>query len=184
MGRDTRGMIRQHQFEKVELVQFVEPQKSMDALDELTGHAEVILQKLELPYRVVALCSGDVGAGAAKTFDIEVWLPGQNAYREISSCSNYNDYQARRMLARWRNPGDRQTRVVAYAERVWCCSRQGAHRGVGELSAGRRQHSCAGSPAALHGRYGRHQVSLTPFWNLKQKRAPNGALLFVTQFGY
>ena len=103
-GKDTRGMIRQHQFEKVELVQFVEPQKSMDALDELTGHAEVILQKLELPYRVVALCSGDVGAGAAKTFDIEVWLPGQNAYREISSCSNYNDYQARRMLARWRNP--------------------------------------------------------------------------------
>lgn len=103
-GKDTRGMIRQHQFEKVELVQFVEPSKSMDALEELTGNAEVILQKLELPYRVVALCSGDVGAGSTKTYDIEVWLPGQKAYREISSCSNYNDYQARRMLARWRNP--------------------------------------------------------------------------------
>ena len=103
-GRDTRGMIRQHQFEKVEMVQFVEPGKSMDALEEMTGHAEAILRKLELPYRVVALCSGDVGAGATKTYDVEVWLPGQNAYREISSCSNYNDYQARRMLARWRNP--------------------------------------------------------------------------------
>jgi seryl-tRNA synthetase len=97
-------MIRQHQFEKVELVQFVAPDSSMQALDELTGHAEVILQKLELPYRVVTLCSGDVGFGSAKTYDIEVWLPGQEKYREISSCSNYNDYQARRMKARRRNP--------------------------------------------------------------------------------
>ena len=97
-------MIRQHQFEKVEMVQFVAAGKSMQALDELTGHAETILQKLELPYRVVALCAGDVGFGAVKTFDIEVWLPGQQKYREISSCSNYNDFQARRMKARWRNP--------------------------------------------------------------------------------
>jgi seryl-tRNA synthetase len=103
-GQDTRGMIRQHQFEKVELVQFVAPDASMDALEELTGHAEVILQKLELPYRVVILCSGDIGFGSTKTYDIEVWLPGQGRYREISSCSNYNDFQARRMKARRRNP--------------------------------------------------------------------------------
>jgi seryl-tRNA synthetase len=103
-GQDTRGMIRQHQFEKVELVQFVAPDASMDALEELTGHAEIILQKLELPYRVVVLCTGDIGFGSAKTYDIEVWLPGQNRYREISSCSNYNDFQARRMKARRRNP--------------------------------------------------------------------------------
>jgi len=103
-GQDTRGMIRQHQFEKVELVQFVAAGESMAALDELTGHAETILQKLELPYRVVALCAGDVGFGSAKTFDIEVWLPGQQKYREISSCSNYIDFQARRMKARRRNP--------------------------------------------------------------------------------
>ena len=103
-GQDTRGMIRQHQFEKVELVQFVAPDASMAALEELTGHAEVILQKLELPYRVVVLCSGDIGFGSTKTYDIEVWLPGQDRYREISSCSNYNDFQARRMKARRRNP--------------------------------------------------------------------------------
>lgn len=103
-GQDTRGMIRQHQFEKVELVQFVAPGDSKQALEELTGHAEVILQRLELPYRVVALCTGDIGFGATKTYDIEVWLPGQDKYREISSCSNYADYQARRMQARRRNP--------------------------------------------------------------------------------
>ena len=103
-GQDTRGMIRQHQFEKVELVQFVGAGDSMAALDVLTGHAEAILQKLELPYRVVVLCAGDVGFGSAKTFDIEVWLPGQQKFREISSCSAYNDYQARRMKARRRNP--------------------------------------------------------------------------------
>ena len=103
-GKDTRGMIRQHQFEKVELVQVVRPQDSYQALEELTGHAEMILQKLELPYRVVALCCGDMGFSAAKTYDIEVWLPGQNTYREISSCSNFEDFQARRMQARWRNP--------------------------------------------------------------------------------
>jgi len=103
-GKDTRGMIRQHQFEKVELVQFVTPDKSDAALEELTGHAEVILRRLGLPYRKVILCSGDIGFGSHKTYDLEAWLPGQNAYREISSCSNYRDYQARRMQARWRNP--------------------------------------------------------------------------------
>jgi seryl-tRNA synthetase len=103
-GKDTRGMIRQHQFEKVELVQAVTPDQSYAALEQLTGHAEVILRKLDLPYRVVALCAGDMGFSAAKTYDIEVWLPSQNRYREISSCSNFEDFQARRMLARYRNP--------------------------------------------------------------------------------
>ncbi len=103
-GKDTRGMIRQHQFEKVELVQFVRPAQSDDALEELSGHAEKVLQRLELPYRKVVLCVGDLSASAAKTYDLEVWLPGQQAYREISSCSNFRDYQARRMQARWRNP--------------------------------------------------------------------------------
>ncbi|MGB5164138.1 MAG: serine--tRNA ligase [Woeseiaceae bacterium] len=103
-GKDTRGMIRQHQFEKVEMVQLVAADTSWDALEEMTGHAETILQKLELPYRVVALCSGDVGAGASKTYDLEVWLPGQQTYREISSVSNCTDFQARRMQARRRNP--------------------------------------------------------------------------------
>ncbi len=103
-GKDTRGMIRQHQFEKVELVQIVRPADSMDALEELTGHAETILQLLELPYRKVVLCGGDLGFASTKTYDLEVWLPGQDAYREISSCSNMTDFQARRMKARWRNP--------------------------------------------------------------------------------
>ncbi|MGE5624367.1 MAG: serine--tRNA ligase [Bacillota bacterium] len=103
-GKDTRGMIRQHQFEKVELVQLVKPADSYQALEELTGHAEKVLQKLELPYRVVALCGGDIGFAAAKTYDLEVWLPSQERYREISSCSNCTDFQARRMQARWRNP--------------------------------------------------------------------------------
>jgi len=103
-GKDTRGMIRQHQFEKVELVQLVRPEDSYEALEQLTGHAETILQKLELPYRVVNLCCGDLGFSAAKTYDLEVWLPGQNKYREISSCSNFEAFQAQRMLARWRNP--------------------------------------------------------------------------------
>jgi len=102
-GKDVKGLIRQHQFEKVELVQIVKPEESMQALDDLTGHAEKILQMLELPYRTVVLCSGDIGFGATKTYDIEVWLPAQNTYREISSCSNMGDFQARRMQARWRN---------------------------------------------------------------------------------
>jgi seryl-tRNA synthetase len=103
-GQDTRGMIRQHQFEKVELVQITRPADSSTALEELTGHAEVILQRLELPYRKIVLCTGDMGFSAAKTYDLEVWLPGQGAYREISSCSVCTDFQARRMKARWRNP--------------------------------------------------------------------------------
>jgi len=102
-GKDTRGMIRQHQFDKVELVQIVHPARSYEALEELTRHAETILQRLELPYRVMALCTGDIGFAAAKTYDLEVWLPGQNAYREISSCSNCEAFQARRMHARFRN---------------------------------------------------------------------------------
>jgi len=102
-GRDTRGMIRQHQFDKVELVQMVHPEKSYEALEGLLGHAEVILQKLGLPYRVVKLCTGDMGFSAATTYDIEVWLPAQNTYREISSCSNFEAFQARRMQARFRN---------------------------------------------------------------------------------
>ena len=102
-GKDTRGMIRQHQFDKVELVQVVHPDRSYAALDELTGHAETILQRLALPYRVVALCTADIGFAAAKTYDLEVWLPGQGAYREISSCSNCEAFQARRMQARFRN---------------------------------------------------------------------------------
>jgi seryl-tRNA synthetase len=103
-GQDTRGMIRQHQFEKVELVQITRPEDSTQALEELTGHAEVILQRLELPYRKIILCTGDMGFSAAKTYDLEVWLPGQDAYREISSCSVCTDFQARRMMARYRNP--------------------------------------------------------------------------------
>ena len=102
-GRDTRGMIRQHQFEKVEMVQFVHPEQSNDAHEALTGHAEAILQQLGLPYRTVILCGGDLGFSSAKTYDIEVWLPSQNTYREISSCSNFTDFQARRMKARFRN---------------------------------------------------------------------------------
>lgn len=103
-GKDTRGMIRQHQFEKVELIHFVEPKNSYQVLEELTQDAESILQKLELPYRVVALCTGDLGFSAAKTYDLEVWLPSQNTYREISSCTNFESFQARRLAARWRHP--------------------------------------------------------------------------------
>jgi seryl-tRNA synthetase len=111
-GKDTRGLIRQHQFEKVEMVQIVRPEDSYQALEELTAHAEAILQRLELPYRVVTLCTGDLGFSAAKTYDLEVWLPGQQAYREISSCSNFVDFQARRMQARYRNPDSGKPELV------------------------------------------------------------------------
>lgn len=111
-GKDTRGLIRQHQFEKVELVQVVKPEESFNALEELTGHAETVLQKLNLPYRVVALCAGDVGFSSVKTYDLEVWLPGQEKYREISSCSCFGDFQARRMGARWRNPNEKKPELV------------------------------------------------------------------------
>ncbi|TYA50486.1 serine--tRNA ligase [Aggregatibacter actinomycetemcomitans] len=111
-GRDTRGLIRMHQFDKVELVQIVEPEKSMEALEELTSHAEKVLQLLGLPYRKVLLCTGDMGFGSCKTYDLEVWLPAQNTYREISSCSNMWDFQARCMQARCRSKGDKKTRLV------------------------------------------------------------------------
>ena len=111
-GKDTRGMIRQHQFEKVELVQIVKAEDSYNALEELTVHAESILQKLNLPFRVVSLCAGDLGFAAAKTYDIEVWLPSQNMYREISSCSNFESFQARRMKARWRNSENNKTELL------------------------------------------------------------------------
>ncbi len=110
-GRDTRGLIRQHQFEKVEMVQIVKAEHSLDALEELTGHAERVLQLLELPYRKVLLCGGDMGFGAIKTYDLEVWVPSQNTYREISSCSNMGDFQARRMSARYR-VGEKKTELV------------------------------------------------------------------------
>lgn len=111
-GRDTRGMVRQHQFEKVELVQIVPATDSMAALEQLTGHAEAILQRLELPYRKVTLCTGDLGFSSCKTYDLEVWLPGQQSYREISSCSNFRDFQARRLQARWRNPATGKPELV------------------------------------------------------------------------
>jgi seryl-tRNA synthetase len=111
-GKDTRGMIRQHQFEKVELVQIVRPEDSYETLEQLTGHAETVLKRLGLPFRTVALCAGDMGFSAAKTYDIEVWLPGQQRYREISSCSNFEDFQARRMQARWRRPQAKKPELV------------------------------------------------------------------------
>ncbi|MGG6098243.1 serine--tRNA ligase [Pantoea allii] len=111
-GRDTRGLIRMHQFDKVEMVQIVAPETSMNALEELVGHAEKVLQLLNLPYRKVLLCTGDMGFGATKTYDLEVWLPAQNTYREISSCSNMGDFQARRMQARTRNKQDKKPRLV------------------------------------------------------------------------
>ncbi len=111
-GRDTRGLIRMHQFDKVEMVQIVDPETSMQALEELTGHAEQVLRLLQLPYRKVLLCAGDMGASACKTYDLEVWLPAQNTYREISSCSNTGDFQARRMQARFRKKTDKKTRLL------------------------------------------------------------------------
>ena len=111
-GKDTRGIMRLHQFEKVELVQAVEATDSDDALEELTNHAENILKKLELPYRVVSLCSGDIGFSSSKTYDLEVWVPSQDAYREISSCSNFRDFQARRLKARWKDTNGKKTQLI------------------------------------------------------------------------
>jgi seryl-tRNA synthetase len=145
-GKDTRGMIRQHQFEKVELVQIVRPEDSYPALEELTGHAEQVLQGLELPYRVVALCSGDVGFQSAKTYDLEVWLPGQQAFREISSCSNCDAFQARRMQARWRNP------VTGKAEPVHTLNGSGVAVGRALIAVLENNQQADGSvsvPAAL-----------------------------------
>ena len=111
-GKDTRGMMRQHQFDKVELVQIVKPENSYNALDELLSHAEEVLRRLDLPYRVVTLCSGDTGFSASKTFDIEVWIPSQKLYREISSCSNCEDFQSRRIQARWRDQTMKKPELV------------------------------------------------------------------------
>jgi seryl-tRNA synthetase len=111
-GKDTKGMIRQHQFDKVEMVQIVHPDNSFAALEEMTGHAEAILQALEMPYRVIVLCTGDMGFSATKTYDLEVWLPAQNTYREISSCSNCTDFQARRMQARYRSTDMKKPQLV------------------------------------------------------------------------
>jgi seryl-tRNA synthetase len=145
-GRDTRGMIRQHQFDKVEMVQIVHPESSCDALEQMVGHAEAVLQRLELPYRVVALATGDLGHGAAKTYDLEVWLPGQGAYREISSCSNCEAYQARRMQARFRNAQGR-------AELVHTLNGSGLAVGrtlVAVLENGQRADGSVVLPKALH----------------------------------
>jgi seryl-tRNA synthetase len=146
-GKDTRGMIRQHQFDKVELVQIAQPETSYRMLEELTAHAEAILQKLELPYRVVTLCTGDMGAASAKTYDIEVWLPAQNTYREISSCSNFEAYQARRMQARYRN-------AKGKAELAHTLNGSGLAVGrtlVAILENYQNQDGSVGVPAALRG---------------------------------
>ncbi len=150
-GRDTRGMIRQHQFDKVEMVQIVHPDQSYEALEDMTGHAEAILQKLGLPYRVMALCTGDMGFGASKTYDLEVWLPAQDTYREISSVSNCEAFQARRLQARFKNAAG-QERTGAHAQRLR--PGRGPHPGggAGKRPERRRFHHRAGSPAALHGR--------------------------------
>ena len=149
-GKDVRGLIRQHQFNKVELVQLAAPETSYDALEELTGHAERVLQILELPYRVMCLSTGDMGFGAAKTYDLEVWLPGQNAYREISSCSNFEDFQARRASLRYRPAGRRQAPPPPHPERLGPGRRPHPGRDPGELPAGGRLGRHPRSPAPLH----------------------------------
>ena len=156
-GRDVRGMIRQHQFEKVELVSISRPEDSDAEHQRMTRCAEVVLEKLGLPYRKVLLCTGDMGFSAVKTYDLEVWLPSQETYREISSCSNCGDFQARRMQARWRNPAT--GKPGAYPERLgrggWPCD----DRGDGELPERRRQHHRARGPAPVHGRPGNHRLT-------------------------
>jgi seryl-tRNA synthetase len=157
-GRDTRGLIRQHQFEKVELVQVVRAGQSEAALEALTGHAESILQALELPYRKVMLCGGDLGFSAALTYDLEVWLPGQSAYREISSCSNFRDFQARRLQARWRNP------ETGKPELVHTLNGSGLAVGrtlVAVLENGQREDGGITIPAALQGYLG-GQTEINP----------------------
>ena len=148
-GRDTRGMMRQHQFEKVELVQITRPQDSYAALEALRGHAEEVLRRLALPYRVVALCSGDVSFASAKTYDLEVWLPSQGRYREISSCSNCEAFQARRMQARWRNPDSGKPEAVHTLNGSGVAIGPSVDCGAGELSARGWQHRCPRGAAAL-----------------------------------
>ena len=150
-GKDVRGIIRQHQFQKVEMVKFSRPEKSYDELEKLTHNAEEVLQKLGLHYRVMTLCTGDIGFSAAKTYDIEVWLPGQHLFREISSCSNFEKFQARRANIRYRPEGKEQDGVRSHVE--WQRTGGGAYVGGdrGELSAGRRQCAHSGGAAALYG---------------------------------
>jgi hypothetical protein len=149
-GRDTRGLIRQHQFDKVEMVQIVHPEKSYEALDAMTGHAEAVLQKLGLAYRVIVLCTGDMGFGATRTHDLEVWVPAQNTYREISSVSNCEAFQARRLQARFKNAAG-QERAGAHTERFR--PGRGPRTGgcAGELPERRRQHHGARGAAPVHG---------------------------------
>ena len=153
-GKDTRGMIRQHQFNKVELVSITTPEESKNEHERMLACAEEVLRRLGLHYRVVTLCTGDMGFASQKTYDIEVWLPGQGMYREISSCSNCGDFQARRMDARYR-PKGRLAALRAHAERLGRRGRPRADRRDGKLSAGGRQHRGAGRAAALHGRQDR-----------------------------
>ncbi len=176
-GQDTRGMIRQHQFEKVELVQFVAPENSASALEELTGHAEIVLQRLELPYRVVSLCAGDIGFGATRTYDIEVWLPGQQKYREISSCSNYNDYQARRMQARWRNPSSGKPELIHTLNGSGVAAGRALIAVMENYQEQGRRHPRTRGTAALHG--WPDQARLTAIRN--EKKGPKRAL-FVAWF--
>jgi seryl-tRNA synthetase len=155
-GKDTRGMIRQHQFDKVEIVQIVAPDKSQAAHEELTAHAEAVLQRLELPYRVMALCGGDIGFSSSKTYDLEVWLPAQQCYREISSCSNFGDFQARRMQARWRNP------VTGKPEPLHTLNGSGVAVGralVAVLENGQNADGSISIPAALQPYFGSPRIA-------------------------
>ena len=151
-GADVRGLIRQHQFDKVELMAFTTPEASYDEHERLTKSAEEVLKRLELPYRTMLLCTGDMGFASAKTYDIEVWLPGQNTYREISSCSNTEAFQARRANIKFRRGRDGQARVRAHAERLGPGRRPHAHRDPRELSAGRRLGGDPRRAAPVHGR--------------------------------
>ena len=158
-GKDTRGMIRQHQFDKVEIVQIVEPSRSGAAHEELTSHAEAVLQRLELPYRVMALCAGDIGFGSSKTYDLEVWLPAQQRYREISSCSNFEAFQARRMQARWRNP------ATGKPEPVHTLNGSGVAVGralVAVLENGQNADGSISLPSALHPYFGAASIEAVP----------------------
>ena len=151
-GKDTRGMIRQHQFTKVELVSITTSEQSKDEHERMLSCAEEILRRLDLHYRVMTLCTGDMGFASQKTYDIEVWLPGQNMYREISSCSICGEFQARRMNARYRSKEGRQRPPRPYAQRLRRRRRPRVDRGDGDLSAGRRLDRGAGGAAALYGR--------------------------------
>ena len=159
-GKDTRGMIRQHQFDKVEMVRIAHPQQSYEALEQMVGNAEAVLQRLGLPYRVVLLCAGDMGFGSAKTYDLEVWLPGQQAYREISSCSNCEAFQAQADADAVQERAG-QDRVRPHAERLGPRGRPDAGRGPGELPAGRRQRRRPRTAARVHGRPGGAEAGLT-----------------------